>query len=139
MERPGFLLLCSTLDYMHHFFNLYVLKKYNRYIFELTLESKFSSFKYSIPLILKISLSYSYQAQYPLKRKKKKKLYSVKDGFMVLILKLHPFSMKRLNADTKVHLAHVQAKLESVAGEKIFFLYLFDKKIIVIIKLLPGV
>ena len=31
--------------------------------------------------------------------------------------------MKRLNADTKVHLAHVQAffdKLESVAGEKYF-------------------
>ena len=43
--------------------------------------------------------------------------------------------MKRLKADTKVHLAHVQAsfyKLESVAGEKIFFLYLFDNKIIVI-------
>ena len=39
--------------------------------------------------------------------------------------------MKRLNAHTKVHLAHVQAffnKLESVAGEKIFLLYLFGKK-----------
>ena len=39
--------------------------------------------------------------------------------------------MKRLNADTTVHLARVQAffyKLESVAGEKIFFLYLFGKK-----------
>ena len=39
--------------------------------------------------------------------------------------------MKRLNADTKVHLAHVQAifkKLESVTGEKIFLLYLFGKK-----------
>ena len=48
---------------MLRFFNLYVLKKYNQYIFELTLESKFSSFKYSIPVILKISLSYSYQAQ----------------------------------------------------------------------------
>ena len=38
--------------------------------------------------------------------------------------------MKRLNADTTVHLARVQAffyKLESVAGEKIF-LYLFGKK-----------
>ena len=49
--------------------------------------------------------------------------------------------MKRLNADTKVHLAHVQTflyKLESVAGENIFFLYLFYKKIIVITKLLPG-
>ena len=67
-----------------------------------------------------------------MKRKKKKKPYSVKDGLRVLILKLHPFSIKRLNADTKVHLAHVQAKLESVAGEKIFFLYLFDNKIIVI-------
>ena len=49
---------------MLHFFNFYVLKKIlNQYIFELTLESKFSSFKYSIPLILKISLSHSYQAQ----------------------------------------------------------------------------
>ena len=42
-------------------------------------------------------------------KKKEKKPCSVKDGFKVLILKLHPFSMKRLNADTKVHLAHVQA------------------------------
>ena len=44
--------------------------------------------------------------------------------------------MKILNTDTKIHLAHVQTsffKLESVAGEKIFLLYLFDKKIIVII------
>ena len=65
MEGCGFLLLCGTLnlDYMLYFYNLYVLKKYNQYIFELTLESKFSSFKYSIPVILKISLSYSYQAQ----------------------------------------------------------------------------
>ena len=110
MERSGFLLLCSTLDYMHHFFNLYVLKKYNQYFFQLILESKFSSFKYSISLISRISLSYSDQAQQPLKRKKKKKPCSVKDGFRVLISKLHPFSMKRLNADTnKVHLAHVQA------------------------------
>ena len=33
--------------------------------------------------------------------------------------------MKRLNADSKVHLAHVQAffcKLESAAGEKVFLL-----------------
>ena len=52
--------------------------------------------------------------------------------FRVVKLKLRPFSIKRLNADTKVHLAHVQAKLGSVAGEKIFFLYLFDNKIIVI-------
>ena len=75
MERSGFLLLCSTLDYVHIlFFNLYVVKKYNQYFFQLTLESKFSSFKYSIPLILKISLSYSDQAQQPLKRKKKKNL-----------------------------------------------------------------
>ena len=66
---------------------------------------------------------------------KRKKPNLIKDGFRVLILKLHPFSMKRLNADTKVHLAHVQAKLESVAREKIFFLYLFDKKIIVITKI----
>ena len=39
--------------------------------------------------------------------------------------------MKRLNTDTKIHLAHVQTffyKLESVAGEKVFLLYLFDKK-----------
>ena len=67
----------------------------------------------------------------------RKKPNLVKDGFRVLILKLHPFSMKRLNTDTKIHLAHVQAffyKLESVAGEKIFLLYLFDKKIIVITK-----
>ena len=44
--------------------------------------------------------------------------------------------MKRLNADAKVHVAHVQAflnKLESVAGEKIFLLYLFGKKEIIII------
>ena len=34
---------------MLYFFNLYVLKKYDQYILELTLESKFSSFKYSIP------------------------------------------------------------------------------------------
>ena len=74
MERSGFSLLCSTLDYMHHFFNLYVIKKYNQYFFQLILESKFSSFKYSISLILKILLSYSDQAQQPLKRKKKKNL-----------------------------------------------------------------
>ena len=39
--------------------------------------------------------------------------------------------MKRLNADTKVHLAHIQAffcKLESVTGEKIFLLYLLGEK-----------
>ena len=68
---------------------------------------------------------------------KRKKPNLIKDGFRVLILKLHPFSMKRLNTDTKIHLAHVQTfffKLESVAGEKIFLLYLFDKKIIVITK-----
>ena len=95
MERSGFSLLFSTLDYMHLFFDLYVLKKYNQYFFQ---------------LILKISLSYSDQAQQPLKRKRKKKPCSVKDGFKVFISKLHPFSMKRLNADTnKVHLAHVQA------------------------------
>ena len=64
MERSGFLLLCSALDNMQiHFFNLYVLKKYNQYFFQPTLESKFSSFKYSISLILKISLSYLDQAQ----------------------------------------------------------------------------
>ena len=43
--------------------------------------------------------------------------------------------MKRLNADTKVHLlGYVQAlfcKFESVAGEKIFLLYLLGKKIII--------
>ena len=42
--------------------------------------------------------------------------------------------MKRLNADTKVHLARVQAnfcKLESVVGEKVFLLYLSGKKIII--------
>ena len=41
--------------------------------------------------------------------------------------------MKRLNADTKVHLARVQAffELESVAGEKVFLLYLSGKKIII--------
>ena len=89
MERSGFSLLFSTLDYMHLFFDLYVLKKYNQYFFQ---------------LILKISLSYSDQAQQPLKRKRKKKPCSVKDGFKVFISKLHPFSMKRLNADTnKVH------------------------------------
>ena len=42
-----------------------------------------------------------------------------------------------MNADTKVHLAHVQAfffhKLESLAGENIILLYLFGKKIIIII------
>ena len=85
MERSGFSLLYSTLDYMHLFFNLYVLKKYNQYFFQLIVESKFSSFKYSISLILKISLSYSDQAQQPLKRKK---TCSVIDGFKVLILKL---------------------------------------------------
>ena len=39
--------------------------------------------------------------------------------------------MKRLNADTKVHLANVQAffcKLESVAGEKVFFALPFREK-----------
>ena len=42
--------------------------------------------------------------------------------------------MKRLNADTKVHLAQVQAffyKLESVAGEKNIFALHFRKKIII--------
>ena len=63
VNKIYFLLLCSTLDYMHHFFNLYVLKKYNQHFFQLTLESKFPAFKYSIPLILKISLSYSDQTQ----------------------------------------------------------------------------
>ena len=67
-----------------------------------------------------------------IEKKKEKKPCSVKDGFKVLILKLHPFSMKRLNADTKVHLAHVQAffdKLESVAGEKYFcFTFSEEKK-----------
>ena len=41
-----------------------------------------------------------------------------------------------MNADTKVHLAHIQAflyKLESLAGENIILLYLFGKKIIIII------
>ena len=36
-----------------------------------------------------------------------------------------------MNADTKVHLAHIQAflyKLESLAGENIILLYLFGKK-----------
>ena len=36
-----------------------------------------------------------------------------------------------MNVDTTVHLAHVQAffyKLESLAGENIILLYLFDKK-----------
>ena len=40
-----------------------------------------------------------------------------------------------MNADTTVHLAHVQAffdKLESLAGENIILLYLFSKKIIII-------
>ena len=44
-----------------------------------------------------------------------------------------------MNADSTVHLAHVQAffyKLESIAGENIILLYLFGKKII---KELPGV
>ena len=72
----------------------------------------------------------------PIEKTKEKKPYSFKDGLRVLILKLHLLSMKRLRTDTKIHLAHVQTfffKLESVAGEKIFLLYLFDKKIIVII------
>ena len=42
-----------------------------------------------------------------------------------------------MNADTTVHLANVQAfffhKLESLAGENIILLYLFGKKIIIII------
>ena len=41
--------------------------------------------------------------------------------------------MKRLNADTTVHLARVQAffyKLESVAGEKIFFFTFSVKKMV---------
>ena len=103
----------------------------------MTLESKLSSFKYSIPLILKLSLSYSDQAQQPLKRKKKKKPCSVKDGFKVLISKLHPLSMKRLNADTnKVHLAHVQAFFINwkVLLEEKYFCYLFGKKITITIK-----
>ena len=36
-----------------------------------------------------------------------------------------------MNADTKVHLAHIQAffyKLERLAGENIILLYLFGKK-----------
>ena len=39
-----------------------------------------------------------------------------------------------MNADTKVHLAHIQAflyKLESLAGENIILLYLFGKKKII--------
>ena len=86
---------------------------------------------------LTVSIKFIHIMPVPTEKKKEKKPYSVKGGFRVLILKSHPFSMKRLNTDTKIHLAHVQAffyKLESVAGEKIFLLYLFDKKIIVIIK-----
>ena len=40
--------------------------------------------------------------------------------------------MKRLNADTKVHLAHVQAffiNWKVLLEKKIFLLYLFGKKI----------
>ena len=64
-------------------------------------------------------------------KEKEKKPCSVKDGFKVLILKLHPFSMKRLNADTKVLLAHVQAffiNWKVLLEKKIFLLYLFGKK-----------
>ena len=69
MERSGFSLLFSTLDYMHLFFDLYVLKKYNQYFFQ---------------LILKISLSYSDQAQQPLKRKRKKSLARSKTALKFL-------------------------------------------------------
>ena len=64
------------------------------------------------------------------KKKQKKKPYSVKDGFKVLILKLHPFSKKRLNADTKVHLAPVQAFFLNwkVLLEKKYFCFTFSVK-----------
>ena len=42
--------------------------------------------------------------------------------------------MKRLNADTKVHLAQVQALLinwKVLLEKKIFLLYIFKKKIII--------
>ena len=63
-------------------------------------------------------------------KEKEKKPCSVKDGFKVLILKLHPFSMKRLNADTKVHLAHVQAFFINwkVLLEKKYFCFTFSEK-----------
>ena len=69
-------------------------------------------------------------------KKKEKKPCSVKDGFKVLILKLHPFSKKRLNADTKVHLAHVQAFFINwkVLLEEKYFCSLFGKKITITIK-----
>ena len=75
MEGCGFLLLCGTLnlDYMLYFFNLYVLKKYNQYIFELTLESKFSSFKYSIPVILKNFIILFISSTVTMEKKKEKK------------------------------------------------------------------
>ena len=40
---------------------------------------------------------------------------------------MHPFSMKRLNADTKVHLAHVQAFFVNwnVLLEKKYFCFTF--------------
>ena len=75
MEGCGFLLLCGTLnlDYMLYFYNLYVLKKYNQYIFELTLESKFSSFKYSIPVILKNFIILFISSTVTMEKKKEKK------------------------------------------------------------------
>ena len=69
-------------------------------------------------------------------KEKEKKPCSVKDGSKVLILKLHPFSMKRLNADTKVHLAHVQAFFINwkVLLEKKSFCFSFSVKKKLIIK-----
>ena len=58
---------------MLRFFNLYVLKKYNQYIFELTLESKFSSFKYSIPVILKNFIILFISSTVTMEKKKEKK------------------------------------------------------------------
>ena len=64
------------------------------------------------------------------KKKQKKRPYSVKNGFKVLILKLHPFSKKRMNADTKVHLAPVQAFFINwkVLLEKKYFCFTFSEK-----------
>ena len=107
-------------------FTVYTIR-YDQYFFQLTyLQSKLSSFIDSLHLILK-KIYYLIQIKHS---------NHWKDGFKVLILELHPFTMKRtwIQSLTSVQLAHVQAvfffhKLESLAGENINFSVFGENKI----------
>ena len=94
------------------------------------MQTEFSSFIYSIPLILKFH--YLIQIKRSNHWKERKKTCAVIDGFKVLILKLHPFTMKRTWMQTLqfIYLLFKPFfyKLDCLAGENVILLYLFGKK-----------